>query len=137
MKKIARPLLLNYGASLLMVLLAATVLSTSRWGSDKRYTTPGLFAGYYRDDAGSCLELQATGLLKFSGRAAGNYRVIAPVGGKHGYLVEASNLKLRLEENRVVAISGTGGFLWPISKGGRMTVIFTPGTQRELRKGAC
>lgn len=128
---------LDYLVPSVVALLAIAVLLTSRWQSNDRYAASDSFTGCYRDGVGSIFELGGSGILRSGGAPVGKYRIVLPVGGKHGYLVEASNLNLTLDRDRIVARSGSGGFLWPISEQGEMIVTFAPETQRAFRRRAC
>lgn len=120
-----------------VVLLVAAILLTSRWQARDRYFARESFAGCYRDSAGSFLELGSTGIIHSVGKRVGTYKIVSPVGGKHGYLVEVSNLQLQLQDDNLVAQPGSGGFLWPISPQGELTVTFAPDTKRSFHKGPC
>jgi hypothetical protein len=97
------------------------------------YVPNGSFAGCYRNGMDR-LVLGTGGDIKINGSAAGSYKIVKPVGGKHGFLVEAD--KLRLTGGRgtpVRAEQGDGGFLWPIH-GETFDIVFAPGAAMTLRK---
>jgi hypothetical protein len=78
--------------------------------------------------------LRANGGLDINGTAAGAYRIVKPVGGKHGYLVEASGLTLAGGNGALVgAAQGTGGFLWAINDD-TLDITFAPDVVMTLRK---
>ena len=133
----AKRSLRDYLVPAIVVLLAVAILVTSRWHAKDRYAARDPFAGCYRDPAGSLLELNPTGTIHSAGKLAGGYQIVSPVGGKHGYLVEASNLNLMVQDDKVIAEPGSGGFFWPISQDGELVVTFAPDTRRVFRKGAC
>lgn len=126
----------SYLAPVAVAVLAAAILWTSRWNAPDRYSPRAAFAGCYGDAEGSALELTSAGAIISGGMAVGSYQVVSPVGGKHGYLVEASNLNLSMVGNRMVAQPGSGGFLWPVSSQGEITITFAPDTRIILKKSA-
>ena len=72
--------------------------------------------------------------LRVNGSAAGSYKIVEPVGGKHGYLVEAEGLHLTGGRGkRVTATPGDGGFLWPINDK-TLDILFAPDVALRLTK---
>lgn len=124
----------NHLVPAVVAVLAIFILWTSRWNASDRYSSRDAFAGCYSGAGGSALELTSTGVILSGGIAVGNYQIVSPVGGKHGYLVEAANLNLSMAGNRMLAQSGSGGFFWPISSQGELTVTFAPDTSLTLKK---
>ncbi len=93
------------------------------------------FVGCYSDGANRLL-LEANGRLAINGTAAGSSRIVKPVGGKHGYLVEVSGLTLASGRGGlVIATGGTGGFLWPINDRA-INLTFAPNAAIALKRTA-
>lgn len=128
--------LANYLVPAVVAVLAIVILWTSRWNAPDKYSPRAAFAGCYRDARGTTLELTSTGTIVSGGIAAGSYQIVSPVGGKHGYLVEAANVNLGMVGDRMVAQPGSGGFFWPVSSQGELTVTFAPDTRLILKKAA-
>ena len=99
------------------------------------YAAPQPFVGCYESPAGDKLQFSTDGQIIMNSSAAGSYRILAPVGGKHGYLVEAQGLDLSQSGNSVVARAGHGGFYWPID-GQTLHIIFAPSSQVQFQKAA-
>jgi hypothetical protein len=110
------------------------ILFSARWTGSERYSPPNEFVGCYADGWGNSLELSPTGRIMSENKTVGTYRIVAPVGGKHGYLVQANSINIRTIGQKLVSESGTGGFLWPVTKTGELHVIFAPDTEDTLRK---
>ena len=128
--------LANYLVPTIVAVLAILILWTSRWNASDRYSSRAAFAGCYSDSHGNALELTSGGAIVSGGIAAGSYQIVSPVGGKHDYLVEATKLNLSMAGNRMFAKPGSGGFFWPVSSEGELTVTFAPDTRLILRKAA-
>ncbi|HET7281861.1 MAG TPA: hypothetical protein VFI67_06025 [Sphingomicrobium sp.] len=118
--------------ALIAAVFIAIVVTSNR---SSPYVRISQFAGCYVSADGDKLVLSGDGHIHFNGVAAGSYRVLAPVGGKHGYLVEAEGLELRLSGNAVVTSAGRGGFYWPIDSQ-TIQVLFAPSREIEMRKTA-
>jgi len=110
----------------LIMCLISTVLATSRCNSSSRFADPSAFLGCYASMSGDQLQLTPQGKMIINGAAVGTYRIISPVGGKHGYLIEVEGLNLELQGGKVVAKSGDGGFQWKISDDLSINMIFAP-----------
>lgn len=97
------------------------------------YAAIGPFAGCYSNGADR-LMLSPVGEIVTNGTAAGSYKIVSPVGGKHGFLVEANGLNLKGGNGTPLgATRGTGGFFWPISQRA-LKITFAPRTEMALRK---
>lgn len=93
------------------------------------------FAGCYSDGANRLL-LEANGKLSINGTAADLSRIVKPVGGKHGYLMEVSGLTLASGRgDLVVATGGSGSFLWPINDRA-INLTFAPDAEIVLKRAA-
>jgi hypothetical protein len=117
----------------LIAVVFIVIVATSNHSSPYVRISP--FVGCYVSADRDRLALADDGHIRFNGVVAGSYRVLAPVGGKHGYLVQAEGLELRRSGNAVVATAGRGGFFWPIDSQS-IQVIFAPSSAIELRKSA-
>jgi hypothetical protein len=113
--------------------LLIAVFATSNRGSPYADSRP--FVGCYQSSDGNKLRLSENGHIVVNGVAAGSYRVLAPVGGKHGYLVEAEGLELELNEvgHLIAAQSGHGGFFWD-TDGKSLRVIFAPSSEIAFQR---
>jgi hypothetical protein len=128
----------RYGIILVVIALFGIVLITSRWNSAAKTSDPSRFEGCYAGPGISVLRLAPSGQLLNGGERVGSYRIVAPVGGKHGYLVEATGLNIRRLSSGVVMTPGDGGFLWPIAPSGMLKITFAPDGEYELhRQPAC
>lgn len=110
-----------------ILVLVAAILVTSRLNSPSRYFSGDTFAGCYSDGFSNQIRLSKEKEILADGRPVGHYRIVSPVGGKHGYLVETTDIKvLKLPDGRITIQSGSGGFLWPISENGNLQMLFAP-----------
>jgi hypothetical protein len=113
--------------------LFVSVFATSN--RQTRYAPIGSFDGCYADRSDRLL-LRADGGIEVNGTAAGSYRIVKPVGGKHGYLVEAKGLKLSSGRGAMMrSTKGTGGFHWRINDEA-IDVTFAPDVTATLKKVA-
>ena len=116
--------------AVIAVLFIAVFATRNR---ESRYTPIRFFAGCYSNGADR-LVLGRGGEITINGRAAGSYKIVSPVGGKHGFLAEANGLSLTGGNGSpMVAAQGAGGFFWPISDDA-ITITFAPATAMTLRK---
>ena len=111
---------------------AALVLISSCSGHP--YLPAGSFAGCYVAQDAQRLQLSPDGLISADGEPVGKYRVLAPVGGKHGPLVEAEGLNIAFRNGRVIFVRGSGGFLWMVSDKD-LNVVFAPDGDVQFAKG--
>jgi hypothetical protein len=124
----------RYGVLVVIIVFFAIVLITSRWNPAARQSDSRQFEGCYVGPEISGLRLGPSGQLLNDGKRVGSYRLIAPVGGKHGYLVEASGVNIKRQEAGIVMAPGDGGFLWPIAPSGELHVTFAPDGDYELHR---
>ena len=97
------------------------------------YLPDGSFAGCYLADGAQSLRLAPNGVIFADGSQVGRYKVLAPVDGKHGPLVEATGLNVRSADGRVEFVPGTGGFLWAVTDNG-LNVLFAPDGEVQFAK---
>ena len=111
----------------------AIILATSNWGSP--YTAPEPFLGCYSDQNGNRLQLSRGGNFAINGSSVGSYKILAPVGGKHGYLVETDGLRLSRIGDSIRATPGRHGYgyLWAIDQQS-LRVIFERDNEFDLTK---
>jgi hypothetical protein len=130
---------LRYIAPCIVIIFIFSVFFTGWWNGPSQYSARESFSGCYADETGDTFELSSTGIVRSSGKRVGTFQIVSPVGGKHGYLVEASgmNLKINPLNGRIIALAGSGGFIWPISQNGELTVIFAPDIQRVFQRVMC
>lgn len=130
----AMGVLSRYGVLILIGVLFGIVLVTSRWNSAARKSDPHQFEGCYVGLGIPALRLAPSGQLINSRGRVGSYHIVAPVGGKHGYLVETSGLNIKSQKASVTIMPGEGGFLWPITPSGELTVTFAPDGEYQLHR---
>lgn len=93
--------------------------------SAQPYLPKGSYAGCFLAPGGQRLRLSPNGSIVADGQPMGQYKVIAPVGGKHGPLVEATGLNVRSYNGNVDFVRGSGGFFWKVSNQG-LEVMYGP-----------
>lgn len=122
---------LTLAPAVVVIGLFAAVYATSN--RESRYGPLTQFVGCYSNGRDRLL-LLPSGRLRINGTAAGSYKILKPVGGKHGYLVEADGLKLTGGRGvPVAAMPGRDGFFWPISSEA-IDVLFAPDIELSLEK---
>ncbi|RST31580.1 hypothetical protein HMF7854_12600 [Sphingomonas ginkgonis] len=99
----------------------------------EHYVPPQPFAGCYETDGISPLELTPSGILRSAQTDVGRFKVVAPVGGKHGTLIEATAVDVVERRGRAFFVKGAGGFLWPIN-GATLNVTYAPDGQMQLAR---
>ena len=111
-------------------LFVALLATSNRKNS---YAPIGSFVGCYSNGIDR-FTLGARGDLVVNGVAAGSYQILKPVGGKHGFLLEADKLTLAGGRGTPIrAARGNGGFYWPIT-GDTLDVLFAPDVEITLQK---
>lgn len=101
----------------------AAVLATSHRQTE--YLPAQDFAGCYMADNAEPLMLLPDGSIHAAGKRAGSYKVLAPVGGKHGPQIEATGIDVSFRNGRVTFTPGSGGFFWNVTDSD-LTVVFAP-----------
>lgn len=124
----------DYILPLIVVGLLILTLFSNGLSESNKYSPRDAFAGCYRGVGGSDLELATSGNIRSNGIDVGRYQIVSPVGGKHGYLVEASHVDMHMTEGKLTAISGSDGFFWDISSDGTLIVVFAPDSRLVLQK---
>jgi len=126
-----REKLLALGLAVMVIGLFAAVYATRN--RESQYAPVSPFVGCYSNGRDQ-VRLLATSRLWINGAEAGSYKIVKPVGGKHGYLVEAEGLRLTGgREKPIGAMTGDSGYFWPISD--RMIeLIFEPDVVLDLTK---
>jgi hypothetical protein len=109
----------------------AWIVVTSRFGPD--YLPSRTFAGCYVSPNGDRLELRPSGALLSQGSAVGTFKVLAPVGGKHGPLISVDGVSVRTKGSNVHFDRGRDGYFWPVSTDG-LQVIFPPDNLVRFQK---
>ena len=94
----------------------------------------GAFAGCYKSQDAQRLLLSVDGSIYANGTRVGNYKVVAPVGGKHGPLIEATGLNVVSQKGSVTFLPGSGGFLWPVTDR-FLSVVAGPDIGEQFTKG--
>src|SRR3954447_13631504 len=97
----------------IIVLWLAWILGASRFGPD--YLPPGPFVGCYVSANGDALALDPSGMLRSRGSVVGTFKVLAPVGGKHGPLIRVDGVSVRTDGANVYFERGRSGYFWPVS----------------------
>ena len=127
---------LNLRVLLFVVVAALVTLFLAAKSTSNRegpYAPTAFFAGCYSNGADR-LVLGRGGEIVINGRPAGSYKIVRPVGGKHGFLAEANGLNLTGGNGAPLgAVQGNGGFLWPISHDA-INITFAPATVITLRR---
>jgi hypothetical protein len=103
--------------------------------SSNPYLPPSSFAGCYTANNAQRLLLAPDGSLYADGKKAGTYKVVAPVGGKHGALIEATGLNVSSRNSRVTFAPGSGGFFWDVTDK-YLTVVFAPDDMVQFAKAS-
>ena len=118
-----------YGA--IVAAFFAAVLVTSHRQAD--YLAAQDFAGCYVSANSAPLLLSPSGSLRSRHLQVGTFKVLAPVPGKHGPLVEADALNVIRRDGQVIFLPGSGGFLWPVTARS-LRVTFAPDGELELAR---
>lgn len=126
-----RESLLTLTALAAVIGLAVMAYATRNRGG--RYAPIAPFVGCYSNGRNHLL-LLPNGHLQLNGGAAGTYKIIKPVGGKHGYLVEAEGLHLSGGQQKPIrATIGHAGYFWPLSDQ-MIELIFESDVVQDLSK---
>lgn len=110
----------------------AWIFATSHFGDD--YLPSQTFAGCYVSPNGDPIELDPSGSLQSRGSALGTFKVLAPVGGKHGPLIEVDQISVLTKGQNVYFARGRGGWFWPVTSDELQVTVYPPGTLVMFRK---
>lgn len=94
----------------------------------------GSFAGCYISSAGDPLELDPSGALLSRGAKVGTFKVIAPVGGKHGPLISVDQTHVRMTGSNVYFERGQSGYFWPVTQTELQVSVYPPGELITFQK---
>jgi len=124
--KIGFSRLIWYISPLLVISFAAIGLirSNTKIAPD-HYADRNIVAGCYTDLNGNHINLASGGTITVAGKEVGKYVLLSPVPGKHGYLVEASDLSLKMRESHLWGSRGDDSFFWDVDAN-RLKVVFAP-----------
>jgi len=114
-----------------IALWLAWMVATSRFGP--AYLPSRIFAGCYVSSNGDLLELRPSGALLSHGSAVGTFKVLSPVGGKHGPLISVDGVSVGTEGAHVHFDHGRDGYFWPVSTDA-LQVIFPPDNSVRFQK---
>lgn len=117
----------------LVVLLFAASIAV--YHSKPDYLPRQKFAGCYVSGNGDPLELDPSGSLRSRGSAVGRFNVDAPVGGKHGPLIDIDGVSVRMRGANVYFERGREGYSWDVSKDG-LQVVFPPDHSVVFKRAA-
>jgi hypothetical protein len=109
----------------------AWILATSHFGAD--YVPSQTFAGCYVSPNGDALELNPSGVLRSRGSSVGTFKVLAPVGGKHGPLISVDGVSVGTKGANVVFDRGRDGYFWPVSAEA-LQIIVPPDSSVRFQK---
>jgi hypothetical protein len=123
-----------YAAISIVALFLIVILVRSNWNTSDRFVPNAKFIGCYNDAAGNKIDLSPDGRFQLNGVHVGEYEIDAPVGGKHGYLLDTSGFDVAIHSGQLSTKPSSDGFLWPISRDGEISVIFAPDHKLTFRK---
>jgi len=123
-------------AALILGLPISVGMATFLFGKPSPvYASDDKFAGCYRA-LHMIFMLQKDGSIAFNGKSVGHYRILDPVGGKHGYLLETQNFSMTLDRGRLVAQPIGGGTTWNINDRS-LDVVVSTGMQMPFVREPC
>jgi hypothetical protein len=131
-KKPNRWALLFVGA--VIVVWVAWIFATSHFGDE--YLPSQTFAGCYVSANGDPVELDPSGALQSRGSTLGAFKVLAPVGGKHGPLIQVDEISVLRKGQNVYFGRGREGWFWPVTGDELQVTVYPPGTLVTFRKTA-
>ena len=107
----------------LFAMWLAWILATSHFHED--YLPRQTYVGCYVSANGDSLELESSGSVRSHGSAVATFKVDAPVGGKHGPLIDLDGVSVLMNGANVYFEHGHDGYYWPVSDVG-LQVVFPP-----------